>query len=189
MIPTPDEARKLWVAHHLPEYKKRHSQLVADLAEYFSREFEEKGIPIRTDLLLAGALLHDIDKNIPHKNGEVHPDTGVRILREAGMDEVAGLVATHPLHAILDPTIAPKSWEEKLLFLVDKMVKQEIISVDERFSSWQKESLLKNEQEILDKSYPEVKKLEDGIMTVLTKSPADVIKSCKESIMKKGGSV
>lgn len=160
----------LWDKYHLPEVKRNHSLLVARVAVFLAKKLIEKGYVINLDLLEKSALLHDIDKAIPKRSGERHPDTGVRILREEGMGEVANIVATHSLHFILDPQKAPKSWEEKLLFLSDKMVKHSIIGVDERFALWYKEDLPHQVKEELDGAYPKVKELEKEI---LTKSEVD----------------
>lgn len=161
MIPTEKQAIQLWDKYGLPEGKRRHVGLVAKVAMFLARRCQmlQNDCQINEPLLLAGALLHDIDKNIPKLPGERHPDTAVRILKQEGMEEVADIVKTHSLHAILDPSISPKSWEEKLLYLADKMVKHEIIGVDERFRLWREEHLAQKAQEILKKSYPRVKML------------------------------
>ena len=109
MIPSEEEAKKLWDKYKLPKEKRIHVALVAKVAMEFAKK-----IPVNRKLLLAAALLHDIDKAAMKLPGERHPDTAVRILLEEGMDEVAALVRTHPLHAILDPRIAPSTIEEKL---------------------------------------------------------------------------
>lgn len=164
MIPTNDQIMALWDTHALPDYKRVHMHLVCRVAIFFAEQLHAKaGITINTDLLSAAALLHDIDKAIPRVGSEHHPDTGVRILREAGMSEVADVVKTHPVHAILDQNISPKTWEEKILFLADKMVKLEIIDVDRRFALWRAESLPSEAQHMLNLSYPLVKKLEKEI--------------------------
>jgi hypothetical protein len=129
---------------------------------------------VNGELLSAAALLHDIDKAVPKLPGEVHPDTGVRILKEEGMGEVAALVRTHPLHSVLDPSIAPTSWEEKILYLSDKMVKQEIITVDTRFDLWRREGLPQEAIQLLNRTYPLVKKLEAEIFSLIGTDPSDV---------------
>lgn len=184
MIPSYEEAKKLWVTYHLSDNKQNHCELVAKLAVFFASTLQEKKqITIKINLLLAAAFLHDIDNTIPPRVGERHPDTGVRILTELGMDEVAQAVRTHPLHAILDPTIAPVTWEEKILFLSDKMVKYDIISVDERFSLWRNEQWTKEELSMLENSYPKVKELEQFICTTMGLTPAEVIQLAKQSIL------
>mgnify|MGYP001565615230 CR=1 FL=1 len=161
MIPTEEQAKALWDKYGLPDSKRRHVMLVAKVAKFLAQHFQ-----VNEKLLVAGALLHDIDKAAKKLPGERHPDAAVRILREEGMAEVADLVKTHPLHAILDPNIVPKSWEEKLLYLADKMVKYEVITVDLRFKLWNDEHLPADAQAVLDAAYPKVKQLESEILGI-----------------------
>lgn len=178
MIPTRQEIEVLWDVHNLPPAKRNHSILVARLAVWFARRLTEEGKVTHIDipLLEAAALLHDIDKMVPKLPHEHHPDTGVRILTQAGYPLVADLVKTHPLHAILDQNIAPRSIEQKLLYLSDKMVKHEIITVDGRFALWRNEDLPPDARDILDRSYPLVKALEKEICSSLHVAPEEVSK-------------
>ena len=89
------------------------------------------------------------------------------MLCEKGFGEVADLIKTHSLPSILNQTNALKTWEEKLLFLSDKMVKAYIITVDERFRLWRKESLPQDTVIMLDATYPLVKALEKEVLTSL----------------------
>lgn len=173
MIPSTDEAKILWDVYALPEPKRIHCTLVAQLAVWFARELVKADPTITIDipLLEASALLHDIDKAVTRLPGERHPDAAVRVLRERGLEEVADVVRTHPLHAILDQTISPKTWEQKILFLSDKMVKYSIGSVDERFGLWRAEHLPSDAVTILDQSYPKVKLLESQICSMIGISP------------------
>jgi HD superfamily phosphodiesterase len=190
MIPTKDECRRLWDKYKVPENKRRHLELVWNTASYISSKITSERlrvsrikseklknnktqIIIKTDLLRAAAMLHDIDKNVRKLPGERHPDASVRILVKEGMPEVAELVKTHPLHLINDPETAPKSIEEKILFLADKMVKYEIVGVDLRFILWNAEHLFPGEQSILDAAYPKVKILEKEIFSLADISLSD----------------
>ncbi len=166
MIPTEEQARKLWDIYNLPDNKRVHVALVATVARVFAQALIKRGKEVDTALLVASALLHDIDKNVPRLLGERHPETAVRILKEEGMDEVADVIRNHSLHAILDPSTAPKSWEEKVLFLADKMVKYDIVGVDGRFDLWRKENLPAEAVAILNRSYPKVKALEKEMFSV-----------------------
>jgi len=171
MIPTEDQIKKLWDKYELPKEKRRHVTLVARVAMVLAKKFR-----VNEPLLLAAALLHDIDKKAPTLPGERHPDSAVRILMEEGMEGVAELVKTHPLHAILDLNISPKTWEEKLLYLADKMVKYDIVGVDERFRLWNEEHLPAQEQNILDQSYPKVKALEQEVFNTAGITLSEVVK-------------
>jgi putative nucleotidyltransferase with HDIG domain len=172
MIPTKSQVMALWEKYRMPESKRIHVTLVANVAMFLATK-----IQVNKKLLLAAALLHDIDKAAPRLPGELHPDTAVRILREEGMGEVADLVVTHPLHTILDPAIAPKTLEQKLLYLSDKMVKYDIVGVDQRFALWNEEHLPPKEQAILDACYPKVKKLEQEVFKLAQISPGDILKT------------
>ncbi len=178
MTPDYNQAKALWIKYQLPQQKQTHCAFVAKVAVFLARKCKMKNekCKIDEDLLFAAALLHDIDKNVPKLSGEQHPDAAVRILREEGMEEVAALVNTHPLHTILDPVLAPKTWEEKLLYLADKMVKYEIITVDKRFALWRAEPLSASVRAILDATYPKVKKLEKEVFGIIGMVPEEVVK-------------
>jgi predicted hydrolase (HD superfamily) len=183
MIPTEDQAKHLWIKYKVPESKRRHLELVGKVSSYIAQRLliHDSRFTINPKLLVAAALLHDIDKAVPKLPGERHPDAAVRILREEGMPEVADLVVSHPLHLIIDPVTAPKTWEEKILFLSDKMVKYDIITVDARFKLWNDEHLPPDEQRILDRSYPKVKILEAEIFSLSGLSAKFIRDECSGS--------
>ena len=176
MIPTEDQAKVLWNTYGLPEKKRLHVTLVTRVALFFARKSQEVGFvaDINIPLLRAGGLLNDIDKAVPRLPGEQHPDTAVRVLHEEGMDEVAEVVRRHPLHAIIDPALVPKTSEEKFLYLADKMVKFEILTVDQRFQLWRDEHLPPEAVKMLDACYPKVKELERQILSSIGVLPQEV---------------
>ncbi len=169
MIPNRQQCLLLFDKYHLPSLKRVHVEAVTNLALALAKKIIEKHpeIKINLKLLEAACLLHDIDKNIPPKQGERHPDTATRVLQELGFNEVAEVVKKHSLHCILDQGLAPKTWEEKLLYLADKMVKYEVIGVEHRFKLWYKENLPQEAVEILNKSFPLVKQLEKEIFELV----------------------
>jgi len=184
MIPTIDQARTLWQTYNLPEQKQRHSLLVARVAKWIAEQIEQKQhISIDKELLYVAGLLHDIDKNIPQCKGETHPAGGVRLLTGLGYEEVANMVRTHPLHAILNPHIVPTELSEKILYFADKMTKYEVISVDERFRLWEAEHLIPEEQKILRAAYPKVKQLEAELCLLMGMEREEMIKICKNAIL------
>lgn len=174
MIPTGKKIKLLWDKYDLPENKRIHVTLVAKVADYLATRMNEVAKQrINFSILHAAALLHDIDKNILKLPGEKHPDAGVRILKDEGCVDLLPLVISHPLHAILDSTISPKTWEEKILYLADKMVKYEIITVDKRFDLWRAEELPEEGRALLEKAYPYVKQLETEILGMINVKAED----------------
>lgn len=168
MVPTEEQAKQLWERYWLPEKKRIHVTQVAKVAMFLAPKFQ-----VDTKLLLAAALLHDIDKAV----GGSHPEQAVAILQKEGMGEVAEVVKTHSLHSILDPAISPKTWEQKLLYLSDKMVKYDIVGVNQRFALWRAEQLPPGAREMLDASYPKVKELEQEVFRLARMSPDDILKA------------
>jgi putative nucleotidyltransferase with HDIG domain len=178
MIPTREQAQALWDKYTLPEKKRIHSSLVCDVSLFIARELRIKNEELRIDmeLLEVGALLHDLDKAVEKLPGEYHPVCAARVLQEEGYDEVAELIRFHSVNYIEDPATAPKTLEEKILFLADKMVKQEIITVDKRFALWLEEFDLPEEQKaMLRRVYPLVKKLESELFIPIGIDPASVV--------------
>ena len=185
MIPTAKQIKVLWDTYHLPDAKRNHCDLVSTVALFFAHALRARHYELNTELLHAAALLHDIDKSIPQMPGQRHPHGAVHILGNAGFEEVAHVVKTHPLHAILDETIAPKTWEEKLLYLADKMVKQRVVGVDGRFALWRAENLPPQAVAELDAAYPKVKELEKEISENCGFAPEDVTNIVAEGILRK----
>lgn len=169
MIPTRDQCLLLFDRFQLPSQKRIHVEEVTRLAMYLAKKIIDTketlrpGSGINLKLLEAATLLHDIDKNILKREGERHPDTGVRVLKELGYEEVAEVVSRHSLHHLLSPHTAPRTWEEKLLYLADKMTKYEIIGVEHRFALWYKENLPQEAVVQLDAALPKVKALEQEV--------------------------
>lgn len=192
MIPTRAQCYLLFDRYKLPSVKRIHVEEVTKLANYFASKFKaqnprpqtpeasatggQANVKINEALVEAAALLHDIDKNISPKFGERHPDTAVRVLGELGFTEVAEVVRRHPLHAILSPELTPRTWEEKIVYLADKMTKYEVIGLDHRFKLWYAEHLPAEAVAQLDASFPKIKALEAEIYQAAKISFSDIQK-------------
>jgi len=174
MFPSKTHCYKLWDKYNLPKSKRIHSELISQIALFLGKKLQEQGIDVNLELLTTACLLHDIDKNTPKKKSEKHPDSAVRILLKEGMKEVSDIVKTHSLHSILDKKDPPRTWEQKLLYLADKMVKHKFIGVDKRFELWRSEKLPKDVFGTLDASYPKVKMLEQEILQQAKISVSDI---------------
>ena len=175
MSPSQNKCFELLKKYDFPDKKLRHVTLVSEVAKFLGVEIKKKrpDLKINVSLLVAAGLLHDIDKNIPGREGESHPFTGVRVLKEEGYGEVAEVVSKHSLEAFLNPENLPKVWEEKILALSDKMVKNEIITVDERYRLWREENI-PEQNAVLDATYPLLKNLEQEVFGIIEMNPEDV---------------
>lgn len=178
MIPTRTQALTLWDTYKLPPKKRVHTAWVTATALFLAKKIMEKdpSITINIELLEASALLHDIDKNVEKLPGEHHPESAVRIVRNEHMEEVADVIQYHSVQFIENEKTKPKSWEEKLLFLADKMVKYDVLTVDKRFALWLAEDDLPEDQKaMLRRVFPLVKALEKEIFTRIGMDPTTVV--------------
>jgi hypothetical protein len=67
-----------------------------------------------------------------------HGEVGARILERMGFAELAPAVASHPVASVLDEARYPRGWVAVLVFLADKHVAQEFLTIDERLDDMQR---------------------------------------------------
>lgn len=105
-----------------------HSHRVAGIALSLAKSLNKAGAALDEDLVLAGALLHDVAREQPD-----HARAGAMLLKARGYPRVAEVVAAHM--EIEVPEDGPLS-EPELVFLADKMVQgQSAISITDRFAA------------------------------------------------------
>ncbi len=175
MIPTPTQCFSLWDTYHLSDDKRTHIRAVWEVVLVMEEAAGKQHIDVDCALLDGATLLHDIDKNVPKLEGEEHPDACIRIMKHHGYDELIPLIRSHPLHAILDPVLAPKTIEETMLYVADKMTKYRPIGLEERFALWKKEQMTQIQQEMLNRSYEPAKRLASGLWYTIAVSESEVM--------------
>ena len=144
LIPTKEVAFDLLKKLKVPYQVRRHSLAVADKALEIASKIVK--IKVDTDLIEAGAILHDIGRAVTH--GFEHAVIGGKILRERGFpNELSRICETHILGG-LDKFDAkevgldfldylPQTIEEKIICLADKyMAGTREVSIQERFQKW-----------------------------------------------------
>lgn len=125
-IPTERECRAVWALHGTSRSVIEHSLVVAEAARLLAVYLNLNGRHLRTDLIVAAGLLHDLARKEAH-----HAAAGAAILRDLGYRHLAELVAVH-----MDISLQPGCLgEAELVYLADKYVAgTRIISMDERFA-------------------------------------------------------
>ena len=123
-IPTVAECEAILAARHVNEDVILHSRKVAEVAQRVAFALKSTGLILNTELVQAGALLHDLAK------GEAdHASAGASILRSMDFPKVAEVVAAHTdlgLPFTLD--------ERAIVYLADKLVRgDQSVSIAERF--------------------------------------------------------
>ena len=144
LLPDRDFALELMKKLKLPVSIRFHSLQVAKKALEIANKITK--VKINKDLIVLGALLHDIGRTKTH--GFKHALIGGKILRERGFPgKLARICETHILGGLdEDDAIEvglpkkeylPVSVEEKIVCLADKhMTGQFEVSIEERFDKW-----------------------------------------------------
>lgn len=133
-IPTKEECLALLNKNKTPSRVIEHSKVVCKVAEDISNNFIKKGIKLNKKLIIAAALLHDIQRAKPN-----HVLRGAKLLKSMGFAEVARVIKKHSLYKLEKKNRQPKHWEEKIVFYADKTVRgSKIVSLEKRFKELEK---------------------------------------------------
>lgn len=123
-IPTRAECEAILAGHSVQPAIVRHSRLVADVARRIALALTRRGAALNQELVLAGALLHDLAKGKPE-----HASVGAAILRSMDFQQVAGVVASHT-----DLNFGGRIDESAVVYLADKLMSGERpVTIEQRF--------------------------------------------------------
>jgi putative nucleotidyltransferase with HDIG domain len=131
-IPSRERAEELLASHSLPEGIVTHSRGVARVAAEAARLVQAAGVPVDVHLVEVAALLHDIDKLETRGSGGSHGVVGAAWMVDAGHEELAIPIASHPVTALFDEERYPRGWPSVTLSVADRHVAQEFLTIDER---------------------------------------------------------
>jgi putative nucleotidyltransferase with HDIG domain len=115
-IPTRAECEAILARQSVRPAIIRHARIVAEVAQRISRALAQSGVPLNLELVLAGALLHDLAKGEPE-----HASAGALLLRSMNLPQVAAVVAMHTGLDCFDGRLD----ERAIVYLADKLVRGE----------------------------------------------------------------
>ncbi|MDP3765412.1 MAG: HDIG domain-containing protein [Nanoarchaeota archaeon] len=134
IIPTKEECLLILNKNKTPSSVIEHSKTVCKVAEDIAEKLIKKGLKINKELVIAAALLHDVERA-----KENHVPEGVKLLKSIGFPDIAGVIKKHSLYKLQQKNRQPHTWEEKIVFYADKRVKgSKIVSLKERFKALEK---------------------------------------------------
>ena len=154
-IPSKEECLSILNKNKTPSNVIEHCKAVCRVAEEIADNLIKKGIGVKKDLVVASALLHDVERE-----KKDHIAAGAKLIKSLGFPEVAQVIMKHSLYKVEDPKRQPKTYEEKIVFYADKRVKgSKIVSLEERFAD------LKERYNIdLKKEFEFAKKIEKELL-------------------------
>ncbi|MCH8003144.1 MAG: HDIG domain-containing protein [Nanoarchaeota archaeon] len=154
-IPSREECLDILNKNKTPSNVIEHSKTVCNVAEDVADGLINKGIKVNKKLVIAAALLHDIERE-----KENHIAEGTKLLKSMGLSEVSEVIKKHSLYGIEDGRVQPKTVEEKIVFYSDKRVKgDKIVSLVERFKD-----IEKRYKKDFSKEFEFAKKIEEELL-------------------------
>jgi putative nucleotidyltransferase with HDIG domain len=144
-VPSRDEAARILLELDPPDWLLAHSAAVAEIAAFLAERLRKNNHDLPPDLAETAALLHDVDKTPSLKElrrSLGHGWAGAAWLTGRGYSELAAPVASHPATRLTDEAaftrwLADATWSEKVVAYADKRATQDLVSIDERFATWQ----------------------------------------------------
>jgi putative nucleotidyltransferase with HDIG domain len=175
VIPSRKECYELMEKYHMPEHIKEHSMVVEKIASLIGRGLQEAGIELSLARITAGALLHDIAKDLCFNSAEDHAVKGEEICRLNNLDEIAPIVGEH----ISLKRYAPNKVisEEEIVYYADKRVNHAtIVSLEERMEYLFERYVKTNERlrGLIRANFELCKDVEDKLFALLPFNPDEI---------------
>jgi putative nucleotidyltransferase with HDIG domain len=146
-VPGRTEAAALFLSVGPSPKLERHSRAVAEVAAWLAARISDRGTPVDRRLVESAALLHDLDKTLRrgHRLRKLpHGEGSAAWLREHGREELAPIVANHPVTCLADADFGSGRWssfeslEAAIVSYADKRARQRLLPMDARFAIWRR---------------------------------------------------
>lgn len=114
-----------------------HVQAVSAIAYQMAVWLRGAGETVDPLLAHRGAMLHDLAKvSALRTPGINHGEAAARLLDARGQPALAEIARRHILTHLLDDKLAPRTWEEKVVFFADKMVEgSRLVTPEQRMNA------------------------------------------------------
>lgn len=138
IVPGIAECAAMMTTYDMLANIRQHSLVVAQLAEQLVTALPQNnqaGLHTSRELVIAGALLHDIAKTPCLKEPCNHAKLGAQICREHGYPEVATIVEEHVILKHHEPERYARGefTAEEIVYYADKRVRHhQVVNLDER---------------------------------------------------------
>jgi 5'-deoxynucleotidase YfbR-like HD superfamily hydrolase len=127
------KAEALFRRYRYPEWLETHSRVVGAVAEALLAA-RRRGAPrIDAEAAVLAAYLHDIGRS-PLLAGDPrdHNILSALVLAAEGLDGCVEPARRHAIYTVLDPELAPRTPEEKLVYVADRRGGQGVEPLEER---------------------------------------------------------
>jgi hypothetical protein len=126
-------AERFYDRYVYPDWLRAHSRLVGAIGMTLAHARSAAGDAIDLDAVGLAAYLHDIGRS-PLLAGDAreHNELSALILAAEGLPRCVEPARRHAIYTVLDPGTAPRTLEEKLVYVADRRGGTKIESLEER---------------------------------------------------------
>ena len=154
---------------------RAHSIIVARVAEIITHGLIGAGHELSLNLIIAGALLHDIGKTACLDNDDDHAAKGVEICLYQGLEPIAEIVGEHVILRNYSP--GHSFTEKEIVYYADKRVNHDqVVSLQERLAYILERYGMNNpsRREAIKKNYAICQDLETRLFSSLSFGPFEI---------------
>lgn len=127
------KAEALFRRYRYPDWLETHSRLTGAIAEALVTARRRGAPQIDTEAVVLGAYLHDVGRSpLLAGEGRDHNVLSALVLAAEGLDACVELARRHAIYTVLDPKLAPRTAEEKLVYVADRRGGQNVEALEER---------------------------------------------------------
>ena len=126
-------AERFYDRYAYPDWLRAHSRLVGAIGAVLARACAAAGDRLDEDAVALAAFLHDIGRS-PLLAGDPreHNELSALILAAEGLPSCVEPARRHAIYTVLDPATAPRTIEEKLVYIADRRGGMRIETIAER---------------------------------------------------------
>ncbi len=127
------KAESLYRRYRYPDWLEAHSRVVGAIAEALVGARRRGAPPIDAEGAVLAAYLHDIGRS-PLLAGDErdHNILSGLVLAAEGLDACVEPARRHAIYTVLHAELAPRTAEEKLVYVADRRGGQRVEEIDER---------------------------------------------------------
>jgi len=127
------KAEGLFKRYRYPEWLETHSRVVGAIAEALVAARRPGARAIDSEAVVLAAYLHDVGRS-PLLAGDPrdHNILSALILAAEGLESCVELARRHAIYTVLDPDLAPRTAEEKLVYIADRRGGQRVEPLEDR---------------------------------------------------------
>ena len=167
------KAEAYFKRYRYPGWLETHSRVVGAIAEALVAARRRGAAKIDGDAVVLAAYLHDIGRS-PLLAGDPrdHNILSGLVLSAEGLEPCVELARRHAIYTVLVPELAPRTAEEKLVYVADRRGGQNVEPLEERA----RDTARRNPQYAaeIERAIPFAKQIEDKVFADVSFGPDEV---------------